>query len=292
MKKRQDKPKEVDTPEATPKPRGNVRVVAKPGVEGSGVKGARWHGVWDACKMVFGLALVLGSAGATAFGTYRFAVSSPRFGLHTLEVQTSRRMSNEELARAAGIGVGDNLFAIDLGAAEQKLLEDAWVVSVKMTRKLPDTLHIELEERTAVALAPLDSQLFLVDAAGEPFKRWAAGDPHDLPLITGLDLESIAKDRQLAVVTTGTALEVLEHYARLPVSKQHPAEEINVALDGSVVLTVGKQGIALHLGKGPWPKKLLMVAEVLKPFAKRQDLPGVVFLDNQLHPERVVVRMR
>jgi hypothetical protein len=35
-----------------------------------------------------------------------------------------------------------------------------------------------------------------------------------------------------------------------------------------------------------------MVAEVLRTFENKRELPGVVFLDNALHPERVVVRMR
>ena len=55
---------------------------------------------------------------------------------------------------------------------------------------------------------------------------------------------------------------------------------------------VGTRGVSLHLGQGPWPKKLLMVAEVLRQFERQKELPGVVFLDNELHPERDVVRMR
>jgi hypothetical protein len=35
-----------------------------------------------------------------------------------------------------------------------------------------------------------------------------------------------------------------------------------------------------------------MVAEVLRTFEHKKELPGVVFLDNALHPERVVVRLR
>jgi cell division protein FtsQ len=273
--------------------KANVRTKpAEATPEAAAQAGARWQRLVNTGKIALGLILVLGSAAGTAFGAYRFAVSSPRFALHALEVKTSRRLGDEALARAAGIPFNTNLFSIDLEAAEQKLLEDPWVRSVHMVRKLPDTLLVDLVEREGVALASLDSEVFLIDAAGEPFKRWSSGDPHDLPLITGIDLEQIAQDRSQAVNATSTALEVLEHYARLPVSKLHKAQEVHLAPDGSVVLTVGTRGVALHLGKGPWPKKLLMVAEVLKTFERHDELPGVVFLDNQLHPERVVVRMR
>jgi cell division protein FtsQ len=271
--------------------KANVRTKPVEPTEPS-VSSARRQRLWNACKIALGLCLVLGTAAATAFGAYRFAVSSPRFALHSLEMKSSRRFSDDALVRAAGITENANIFSIDLEAAEQKLLEDPWVRSVRMVRKLPDTLRVDLVEREAVALASLDSEVFLVDAAGEPFKRWSAGDPHDLPLITGIDLELVAQDRAQALNAASTALDVLEHYARLPVSKLHKAQEVHLSPDGSVILTVGTRGVALHLGKGPWPKKLLMVAEVLKTFERGQELPGVVFLDNQLHPERVVVRMR
>jgi cell division protein FtsQ len=94
------------------------------------------------------------------------------------------------------------------------------------------------------------------------------------------------------VARLATGLTVLDHYLRLPASRVHRAQEVHLNPDGAVVLVVGTSGISLHLGHGPWPKKLLMVAEVLRQFERQKELPGIVFLDNELHPERVVVRMR
>jgi cell division protein FtsW len=113
-----------------------------------------------------------------------------------------------------------------------------------------------------------------------------------LPVLTGVTLEALAKDRRDSIARLATGLSVLEHYDRLPVSRVQRAQEVNLAPDGSVVLVVGTRRVSLHLGQGPWPKKLLMVAEVMRQFERERELPGVVFLDNELHPERVVVRMR
>jgi cell division protein FtsQ len=153
-------------------------------------------------------------------------------------------------------------------------------------------VRVQLVEHEALALASLDGEVFLVGEGGEPFKSWQEGDVHDLPVLTGVTLEALAKDRDGAVARLATGLSVLDQYARLPISRVHRAQEVHLDLDGSVVLSVGSRGVALHLGQGPWPKKLLMVADVLRTFQNKQELPGVVFLDNQLHPERVVVRMR
>lgn len=253
----------------------------------------RWWGVLtSATKAGFGLALVLSTAAATAWGGYRLALTSPRFSVQHVEVETSQRYDDKELAQRAGVAFGSSLLSLDLRAAEQRLLSDPWVESVRITRKLPHTLRVQLREHEAAALASLDGELFLVDAKGEPFKAWQASDPHDLPVLTGVTLEALAKDRPGAVARLATALSVLEHYERLPVSRVQRAQEVQLAPDGAVVLMVGSRGVSLHLGQGPWPKKLLMVAEVLRQFERQQELPGVVFLDNELHPERVVVRMR
>jgi len=244
-----------------------------------------------AAKLGLGVLLVVGTAGATAFGAHRLALGSAHFALRHVELESSRRTSESEVLAQAGVRLGDNLLALDIRGAEQRLLADPWNRSVRVARKLPNTLRVELVEREALALASLDGSLFLVEASGEPFKALQEGDVEDLPVLTGVTLEALAKDRAGAVARLATGLSVLSHYERLPVSQQHRPQEVNLAPDGSVVLTVGARGVSLHLGQGPWPKKMLMVAEVMRTFEKRE-LPGVVFLDNALHPERVVVRMR
>ncbi len=243
-------------------------------------------------KLGLGVSLVLGTAGATAYGGYRLALSSTQFALQKVDVGSSRRVSEAALLTRAGITLGENLLALDVRAAEERLLGDPWIRNVRVVRQLPHTLRIELGEREALALTSLDGDLFLVGADGEPFKAWQAGDPEDLPVLTGVTLDALAKDRPGAVARFATGLAVLSHYERLPLSQQHRPQEVNLSPDGSVVLSVGTRGVSLHLGQGPWPKKMLMVAEVMRTFENKRELPGVVFLDNALHPDRVVVRMR
>lgn len=255
-------------------------------------RGERTRRLGSAAKATLGVLLVLATAFSTVLGGYHLALSSPSFAVREIQVETSRRLPDREIARRAGIRPGESLLALDLSAAERRLLEDPWVQSARVTRSLPDTVHIELTEREAVALCALDGELFLVASNGEPFKRWQPGDTHDLPVLTGLTADALAKDRAGAVSRLISGLSVLEHYDRLPVSRVHRAQEVNLAPDGSVILSVGLRGMALHLGRGPWPKKLLMVSEVLEKFERERELPGVVFLDNAFHPERVVVRMR
>jgi cell division protein FtsQ len=248
--------------------------------------------LWSALKLASGLAVVVGMSLAVAWSAHHYALTSPRFAIRTVDLVGAKRTSLEQLKTDSGVAVGLNIFALDTDAAERKLLENPWISEVKITRRLPSTLRIELSEREASAVVALGEHLYLVTHEGVPFKEISAGDPYDMPLITGASPENLQRDRKREIERIQVGLEVLHQFERVPLSRVYPAEELHLADAGDVTLTCGKDGVTLELGTGPWRKKLLMAEEVVGELRKKGRTPGIVFLDNQAHPERVVVRMR
>jgi cell division protein FtsQ len=248
--------------------------------------------LWSAVKLASGLAVVVGASLAVAWSAHHYALTSPRFAIHTVDLVGAKRSTLDQVKAESGVNVGDNIFALDTDLAERKLLENPWISEVKVTRRLPSTLRVELSEREAAAVVALADHVYLVTREGVPFKEIQPGDPYDLPLITGASPENLARDRAREVERIQTGLEVLHQYERVPLSKVYPAEEVHLADAGDVTLTAGKDGVTLELGTGPWRKKLLMAEEVVGELRKKGRTPGTVFLDNTSHPERVVVRMR
>ncbi len=248
--------------------------------------------LWSAVKLASGLAVVVSASLAVAWSAHHYALTSPRFAIRTVDLVGAHRLTLEQVKTESGATVGANIFALDSDAAERKLLENPWVSQVKVTRRLPNTLRIELSEREASAVVSLGEHLYLVTREGEPFKEIQPGDPYDLPLITGASPENLQRDRPREIERIQTGLEVLHQFERVPLSRVYPAEEVHLADAGDVTLTAGKDGVTLELGTGPWRKKLLMAEEVVGELRKKGRTPGIVFLDNTAHPERVVVRMR
>jgi len=263
--------------------------VSEPEISGARTAAAL---LWSALKLASGLAVVIGAALAVAWSAHHYALTSPRFAIRTVDLVGAKRTTLEQLKADAGVAVGLNIFALDTDLAERKLLENPWVSEVKITRRLPSTLRIELSEREASAVVALGEHLYLVTHEGVPFKEISAGDPFDMPLITGASPENLQRDRKREIERIQTGLEVLHQFERLHLSRVYPAEEVHLADAGDVTLTCGKDGVTLELGTGPWRKKLLMAEEVVGELRKKGRTPGIVFLDNQAHPERVVVRMR
>ena len=282
---------DFDAAESPPPARANARR-AVPGKSPPPEGPTALERLYGAVKLVVGLAVVVAASTAVAYSLHRYALTTTRFAIQKVELGGAKRFSVEEVRALAGVTVGTNLFSFDTRAAEEKLLKEPWLSSAHVTRKLPTTLHIEVTEREAVAVAVLGDRPFLVTPDGEPFKELAPADPSDLPVLTGVSTAEWARDRVGAMERFRTGVDLVRQYEKLGMARVHPAEEVSLGSTGHTVLTVGRQGIALELGRAPFARKLAMAADVVGQLGGKGRTPGIVFLDNEAHPERVVVRMR
>lgn len=280
------------------KPRGRKRrrtVVEAPDelpVEAPGPTRSRLGFVASVAKLCLLIGVLFGAVAGFAYAANRFFVTTTRFAIEQVQVEGSRRFGDAQILTMAGVQRGDNLFALDLEAAERALTNNPWIVAAHLTRRIPDTLEIQVEEHAAAALAAIDGALYLVTQDGTPIKPVAEGDETDYPVVTGVGAEALRADRDRALERIAAGIAILERYARLSVAKAYAAQEIHMSDDGSVSLVVGDRGVTFHLGQGPFRQKMLMAARVMGKLRARQQTPTIVFLDNQAHPERVVVRLR
>jgi cell division protein FtsQ len=239
-----------------------------------------------------GLLVAILTALACVWGLVRYTRTSPRFAVRTLQIDGAVRRSNDEIARLCGLSLGQNIFSIDLETGRNAILGDPWIERATVTRRLPGTVQIEIVEREATALVAVGAELYLSTRQGELFKKPEEGDPVDLPVVTGCKPEDVAKDRATAVSTIKRALDLVADYERTLMARTLPVQEVHVDDDGALVLSVGKSPILLHLGKGPYRQPLEQVTRVMNEIANRRAEASNVFVDNDAHPERVVVRMR
>ncbi len=242
-------------------------------------------------RVLWGLGLVLGSAVGIAWAVFHYATTSPRFAVKDIQIQGSARVSNQQVISASGIALGDNLFKMNLVTVEKRLLKDPWIAQAKVTRRMPSTICVEIQEREALALALISGQLFLVNRLGESFKEVSLGDPSDLPLITGISVDDGPRDLGLLRQRIVLGLDLLNHYSQSRLAKTYSAEEVHLTPGGEVVMTLGHKGTTLHLGVGPWSKKFAMAERILARLQGQRSTPALIFLDNRANPDRVVVRV-
>ncbi len=110
------------------------------------------------------------------------------FKVDTIEVTGNSRYTDSEIAESGNIHVGDNLFLINkFGAAEEITRKLPYISSVRISRKLPDTLCIQVEENGALCAIEQDGQQWLMSSSGKLVEK-ADAAAEDVTRITGLAL--------------------------------------------------------------------------------------------------------
>jgi len=126
-------------------------------------------------------------AGA-AVGEAGFTVSGYQIvGLKHMDRSRIDEVVTDELTRAAAEAGTDKApqALVDVGEIRQRLLKFGWVKDARVSRRLPDTLVIDIVERTPAALWQSQGQLALIDDEGVMLDRVPVDKMPDLPLLIG-----------------------------------------------------------------------------------------------------------
>jgi cell division protein FtsQ len=288
-----------DAPARNGAPSGNVRGGRDARAREPWDPDALWRRLRTAGRVLLAV-VVLGAGIGAAVQARRYVTTSPRFGLKDLRIEGNRHRTKEQVAATAGITLGQNVVELDLEAARARLERDPWIERATLSRRLPASLGIDVVERDAGAILALpprvvngnvvDGGTFLATPQGEVFKRLEADDPIDLPVITGIGSDEAASDRESTSQLVRRALDLAQDIERVGLFGGR-VQELHVDPDGGISVVIGKRGVRVAFGRGPYRNKVRLGLRVEAELARRSAKPTVVFLDDDGHPDRVVVRL-
>jgi cell division protein FtsQ len=206
--------------------------------------------------------LVLGVAAACGWGG-RWAIArvvdSPRFQIRSVEFSATPHLGQEELLRLASLEMGEPLLGIDTDQVARRIASHPWVATVRVSRRLPSSLVIEVSERHAVAAVAL-SGLYLVERSGRPFKRASMEEADGLPVLTGIERGRYAQMREVSEAAFREALAVLDEYRSK--SGRPTVGEVNIDPGYGFSLFLLEGGAEIRLGRGDFGKKLAQLDQI------------------------------
>lgn len=190
------------------KPRGASRKVSMPKKivdklpvrQDSANRLARWmFGLFAAGAVALALvALDVPAKLGTAAGE---AVGEAGFRVRSVDVQGIRRMDSRPVFAIATDQKSMAMPLVDVAAIRERLLHYGWVKDARVSRRLPDTLVIDIVERQPAALWQDERRLSLIDAEGVVLDRVPISAMPDLPLLIGAganaqsrNLDALLKD--------------------------------------------------------------------------------------------------
>ncbi|NBU68395.1 MAG: FtsQ-type POTRA domain-containing protein [Verrucomicrobia bacterium] len=168
----------------------------------------------------------------------RLLYQNPDFMLRRFEIEQQGRIGKGELVQASGVKIGQNLLGLSLQEVAANLHRLPNVASVRIERRLPDTLYIFVEERRPVALVcptptagtTLAQATYYIDARGHLIKPKPGEKLMSLPIIRGIPSEEVVE---------GEKTNNPELYAVLAFLQEASLAQIRDQLDVSAVRIEG-----------------------------------------------------
>ena len=113
------------------------------------------------------------------------AVGEAGFRVRSVDIQGIRRMDSKPVYAIATDQQSMAMPLVDVAAIRERLLHYGWVKDARVSRRLPDTLVIDIVEREPAALWQDGQKLSLIDAEGVVLDRVQISAMPDLPLLIG-----------------------------------------------------------------------------------------------------------
>lgn len=156
----------------------------------SGTKGGR-NGLIGFAELTLGLLLLVAAYYLLAYVGSFFFSRNDAFELKAIVMVSDGRLSSARLREYTDLKPGVNLFDVEFDELRENLASVPLVESVRIQRKLPDTLFVRVTERVALAQVHWKWRAvpFLVDRTGVVLPTTRSG--RALPLIEGLKLDRL-----------------------------------------------------------------------------------------------------
>ena len=165
----------------------------------------RKRSIWLRLARPFAKALLV--VGVPALAGY-WVLTAPEFTLHSVHTNDLRHVESGWIQQRLSSYVGRPLVSLPMGPVEEQLETHPWVASVRVSKRLPSQLEVDIQERRPVFVLRSDEGAFYVDAAGRTIAPWdGESSPwRHLPVVAG------SRDREVLAHAVAVVEEI--HQAR------------------------------------------------------------------------------
>jgi cell division septal protein FtsQ len=192
---------------------------------------------------------------------YEVFAKATFFKLERIEVSRMRQLSRDEIVSLTGAKLGDSLLKLELQHVAEQLEKNPWIEKLKVRRRFPGTLSIEITERVPVAVVNM-GYLYYLDAKGEIFKPLTEGDRLDFPVLTGITEEDLLKDADGTKKMLTTALGIMDLLQKGSVFRLSDVSEIHLDKGYGFTLFTAQGGIPVKLGNSDFEGKLARFSRI------------------------------
>lgn len=225
----------------------------------------------------------------TGFGFYRFACylvnDSKMFSLQKIEVEGNGYISSAEILQKARLTLGEQLYQIEPEAVIRRILTIPYLRGVSVSRSLPSTLIISVQERQPVAYL-VDRNIYMVDRNGKILLKKPGMSLQNLPLITGLTVAKLLENRQPLL----QALNLIRKVDSVDPDLFQLISEVHIQYQTPPRFYLIRGGAVVELGRTRQPAKIYLLSELIKKTAVLNELNRIKRIDLRFNDRIVITR--
>lgn len=215
--------------------------------------------------------------------------SSSLFNIKSIEVSGNIKLSNEKIISLSSLELYTNIFKFKKSNIIENIKENAYIEDVKITRKYPNTINIEVEEREARYMLQFADSYVYINNQG--YMLEISNEKLELPILVGFttDLSNIKAGNRINVDDLKKMNTVIKIYDSAKLNELNELiTKIDISNSKNYSIEMASKGKIIYLGEcSNYPElktRMLYLKAVLE---KTEGMSGELFLDVDLNSEKI-----
>ena len=186
---------------------------------------------------------------AIILGTILYFLNSPTFKIKNVEVTGNAQLDSEKIIEQSEIKIGESIFANFNIITKVKVKQNRYIEDAIVSKKMPDTIKIEVKERIASFQVKTESGYYIyIDDQGYIIEY--SQEPRELITIVGMDIteENIENKKRLEDDDLNIKLENILHIKEQAIEKGIYDKISEMQVENEYILKLDSLNLTINLG--------------------------------------------
>ena len=214
---------------------------------------------------------------------------SPLFNIKNIEVEGNSKLSNERIISISTLQTHTNIFKFNTKLISEKIKENAYVNEAKITRKLPSTVKITIDERQPKYMLQFADSYVYINNQG--YMLEISNEKLELPILIGFttDLSNIKAGNRINVTDLKKMDMVIKIYEAIKSNGLGElVNKIDISNDKNYAIILENEGKTVYLGDcTELNTRILYLKSILETV---QGKSGEIFLNVDLNSQEPYFR--
>lgn len=215
-----------------------------------------------------------------------FALLSPIFNIKEISVSGNAQISSQTIISLSSLTIDQNILNFRTSEIVDNIKENAYIDSVKVSRKFPDTVDIEVEERVTTFMLVYGNAYVYINNQGYILE--ITSEKGDYPILTGFKTPTnqlVAGNRltEEDLEKLNDVLKIMEATSSGESKIGNLITEINISDSSNYILTLSKEKKQVYLGDvTDLSTKILWLNQFIEREKKNE---GIIYLNMNLNED-------